>query len=457
MNRRNPIARLLWLLAPAVGVAAALTYVPAGRSLQAAALPAFPGAEGFGAVTAGGRGGKVFKVTNLNPSGPGSLQAACEAEGPRIVVFEVGGVIRGDVTIVHPNITIAGQTAPSPGITIQGRLINRAYRRDRLYDVIVRFLRVRMVPMGGASGDAVQLSNTERMVLDHLSLAWANDETIDICHTSDTTIQWCTIEESDDRNHSKGVPHNFGMISTYPMSGNISLNHNLFAHQFRRSPSLAPYEAEKPGDIRNNVIYNFRDGLTHDGHVPVGAINVVNNYYKKGPSAAHIVPFVVVEQGRYHISGNTIDGIGPIGDPRDTSVQFPDWVRAIRAGTKLAEPAKVAAVTTTTAQEAYTQVLARAGCFPRDRVTGRTIEEVKAGTGKWGRNAEDTLTDQWLMEGLKRGAAPKDSDGDGMPDDWEAAHGLNKADGDDHKKVMPSGYTAIEEYINERAEMLING
>ena len=98
-----------------------------------------------------------------------------------------------------------------------------------------------------------------------------------------------------------------------------------------------------------------------------------------------------------------------------------------------------------------------AGCFPRDRVTQRTIEEVQAGTGKWARNAEDTLPDAWLTEGLARGAAPQDGDGDGMPDDWESKHGLNKADGDDHKKVMASGYTAIEEYLNERAASLIGG
>jgi hypothetical protein len=202
MKRTYPIPRVFWMLPAAVGLCVALGSVLSSQSLRAADLPAFPGAEGFGAVTGGGRGGKVIKVTNLNTSGPGSLQAACEAQGPRIVVFEVGGVIRGDVRIIHPYITIAGQTAPSPGITIQGRLLNYAYRRERLHDVIVRFLRVRSVPMGGASGDAVQQPNAERLILDHLSLAWANDETIDFYHSSDATVQWCTIEESDASGHS---------------------------------------------------------------------------------------------------------------------------------------------------------------------------------------------------------------------------------------------------------------
>jgi pectate lyase len=454
IKRRRPLARIVWMLPLAAGMAVALTGGPHVRSLQAASLPAFPGAEGYGAVTPGGRGGKIIKVTNLNASGPGSLQAACETEGPRIVVFEVGGVIRGDVVIRYPQITIAGQTAPSPGITIEGRLKNLAYQRDRLYDVVVRFLRVRAAPATGSGGDAVQLPNTERLILDHLSLAWANDETIDLCWSSDLTVQWCTIEESDPRGHAKGVPHNFGMISTYPGSGNVSIHHNLFAHQFRRSPSLAPYEANKPGDFRNNVVYDFRDGLTHDGHKPAAPINVVNNYYKRGPSAEQVFPFVIVAEGRYHIAGNYIEGVGAIGDPRDASVQFPAWVRSNPLGEKLSAPAKVAAVTTTQAQQAYTEVLARAGCFPPDRVTRRTIDEVRAGTGKWGRNAPDTLTDAWYAEGLKRGTAAKDGDGDGMPDDWEAAHGLHKADATDHTKVMASGYTAIEEYLAERARAL---
>jgi hypothetical protein len=443
------------MLTVAAGVAVALGSATGGRLLQAAALPAFPGAEGFGAVTGGGRGGKVIKVTNLNSSGPGSLQAACEMQGPRIVVFEVGGVIHGDVAIRYPNITIAGQTAPSPGITIEGRLKNLAFQRERLYDVVVRFLRVRSVPTSGSSGDAVQLPNTERLVLDHLSLAWANDETIDIIHSSDVTVQWCLLEESDPAGHAKGVPHNFGIISTYPGSGNISLHHNLFAHHFRRSPSLAPYEATKPGDFRNNVVYDFRDGLTHDGHVPKGSINVIANYYKRGPSAERIFPFAIIEEGRYHISGNVIEGIGPIQDPRDPRSQFPEWVRHNRLGTMLAEPAKVAPVTTVSAQEAYEQVLARAGCWPRDRVSLRTVEEVRSGTGKWGRHAPADPTDEWLLEGLARGEAPRDSDNDGMPDTWEQAHRLSKDDGTDHAKVMPSGYTAIEEYVNERAEALV--
>jgi lysophospholipase L1-like esterase len=428
-----------------------LLSASAGR----AGLPAFPGAEGFGAVAVGGRGGKVIKVTTLASSGPGSLQAACAEEGPRLVVFDVGGVVRGDVAIKHPFITIAGQTAPSPGITIEGRLLARPEPWRRLNDIVVRFIRIRPAPTTGHTGDAVQLPDTERVVLDHLSMSWANDETIDICHSSEVTIQWCTLEESDTEGHAKGGGHNFGLISAYPNSGSISLHHNLFAHHSRRSPSLTPYVPGKPGDFRNNVVYNFREGLTHDGHVPQEAINFVGNYYKRGPSSETILPFNFHPEGRYYLEGNFVDGVGLIADGRTGAPAFPAWLQVNWKGILLTKPAPVAQVATHPAQEAYDLVLGRAGCFPRDRVTTRIIREVVDGTGKWGRNAPADPGDEWFSAELKRDAAAADSDGDGMPDEWEDTHGFSKVDKRDYNHKMPSGYTAIEEYINARAELLV--
>lgn len=424
-------------------------------SAGGAGLPAFPGAEGFGAVSAGGRGGRVIKVTNLKAEGPGSLQAACEAEGPRVVVFEVGGVIRGDVFIRHSNITIAGQTAPSLGITIAGRLLSRPDPWRRLNDIIVRFIRIRPPPTSGYDGDAVQMPDTERVILDHLSMSWANDEMIDICHSSEFTVQWCTIEESDTEGHGKDFAHNFGIISAYPNSGNISIHHNLFAHHSRRSPSLSPYVPGKPGDFRNNVVYNFHEGLTHDGHTPLAPINFIGNYYKRGPSSDQIFPFVFQKKGKYYLEGNLIEGYGSFDNPWKRRAKLPSWLQVNRHGKRLDRPADVASVTTHTALEAYKKVLERAGCFPRDQVTTRTIREVIEGTGKWGRNAPANPIDEWFLEGLAKEKAPLDSDGDGIPDAWEDARGLDKRDPHDYKRIMPSGYTAIEEYINERAEILI--
>jgi hypothetical protein len=425
------------------------------HSYSDAGIVAFPEAEGFGAVAMGGRGGKVIAVTNLNSSGPGSLQAACEAKGPRIVIFKVGGVIRGDVNIRHPFITIAGQTAPSPGITIEGRLLSRPEPWRRLNDIVVRFMRIRPPPTTGHEGDAVQLPDTERVILDHLSLSWANDETIDICHSSEFTVQWCTIEESDTEGHGKGGAHNFGLIIAYENSGNISIHHNLFAHHSRRSPSLSPYVPGKPGDFRNNVVYNFRDGLTHDGHTPRAPINLINNYYKRGPDSFFIRPFEFNPLGEYHVSGNYIEGAGEVGDPRNVDEKLPFWVLVKRVGKVLKEQAKVSPVKTHFAEDAYRLVSEQAGCFPRDRVTVRMIQELVSGTGKWGRHAPDKPTDEWYLQGMASDKAPIDSDGDGLPDEWELKHGLNKNDPSDNNKSLPSGYPAIEEYINDRAAFLL--
>lgn len=419
-----------------------------------AQLTSFPGADGYGAYAVGGRGGKVIKVTNLNSSGPGSMQAACEAKGPRIVVFEVGGVIRGDISIRHSFITIAGQTAPSPGITVAGRILARQEDKSPLHDIVIRFIRIRPPRTNGHTGDAAQLPKADRIILDHLSLSWANDETIDICNTSNITIQWCTLEESDTEGHDKGR-HNYGLISAYPESGNVSIHHNILAHHSSRSPSLSPAAINKSGDFRNNVIYNFHKGLTHDGHVPHGPINVVANYYKKGPDSLIIVPFEFHKDGKYYVRGNFIDGVGEIGDPRDDETDIPFWVRKSNKGIILREPAKVPPVKTSTAYESYRTVTSQAGCFPRDRVTKRTVQEILEGTGKWGRNAPLNPTNEWFTEGLVIEKALLDTDGDGIPDEWEIKNGLNESDATDYNTITHSGYSAIEEYINDRADMLI--
>lgn len=421
-------------------------------------LPAFPGAEGFGAAAVGGRGGRVIKVTNLNASGPGSLYAACAERGPRMVVFEVGGVIRGDIEIKYSNITIAGQSAPAPGITLVGRLLARSADNTRMHDIVVRFLRLRPPPAVGVDGDAIQLPMTERVILDHLSLAWANDEMIDIIHSSEVSVQWSTIEESDPTGHAKGVPHNYAILSAYPGSGNISIHHNLFAHHSRRLPAISPQVKDKPDDFRNNVVYNFRDGLSHEGHEPKAPINVIGNYYKRGPNSTLIHPFQFDATGQYYLSDNYFDGFGVVDDPRRAdSARLPFWIRNVNAGTVLPRPVPVARITTHTAQEAFPLVLAQAGARPRDQITLRTLSEVRDGSGKWGRNAPANPSNTWFLESLGKEKLGQDTDGDGMPDRWERRHGLNPKNSRDHSRVMPSGYTAIEDYLNARAAAILEG
>lgn len=414
-------------------------------------LPAFPGAEGFGAKSIGGRGGRVIRVTNLNGSGPGSLEHACQAEGPRIVVFAVAGVIRGDVAIAHSRITIAGQTAPAPGITIAGRLLARPAVAPVLHDIIVQHLRIRPPPMPGYDGDVVQLPHVTRVMLDHLSLAWGTDEMIDVSHASDLTLQWSTVEESDPLGHGKKVPHNFAFFSAYAGSGNISVHRNLFAHHARRLPTLAPAERERPADFRNNVVYNFRDGLSHEGHAPRSAINLVGNYYKRGPDADKILLFTFDPRGDYYIADNYVDGIGVLGDPRRTRAALPSWLRVKGDGGVREAPAPIPLITTLTPLEAYRQVLRYAGAFPRDRITLRSVREVQDGTGAWGRHGPADPSDAWLLADIKTERPTPDRDMDGMSDSWERRHGLSPVDAADAGRVMPSGYTAIEEYLHFRA------
>ncbi len=404
-------------------------------------LSAFPGAEGFGAGSPGGRGGRVVKVTNLNNRGPGSLQAACRAEGARIVVFDVSGVIEGGVTIEHGRISIMGQTAPGAGITIAGMFSTRYNPPQPIEDVVVRFLRVRPPASQGNGGDAIQFSQVRRVILDHVACSWACDETIDIYSARDVTVQWCSIEESAITGHPEGR-HNYGLISG-PNGQRVSIHHNLFAHHARRCPALA----NGPADIRNNVIYNFRDGLSHEGHEPNGrGFNLIGNYYKRGPSDPKIFPFCFRGNVSYYLRDNFIEGVGMIQDPWAEADKLPGLEYYARQGRKAAGEFPVATVTTHTPAAAYELVLQRAGCFPRDVVTRRIVREVRSGTGSWGR----TGTEQ-LMQDLQPLQPPQDSDQDGMPDTWEKAHGLDPGDGSDHRQAMPAGYTAIEEYCQEVA------
>lgn len=399
-------------------------------------LPAFPGAQGFGAETIGGRGGRVIKVTNLNASGPGSLQEACDAKGPRIVVFDVSGVIKGDIVISEPFVTIAGQTAPGAGITIVGSL-NTPYRPPQpQHDIVVRFLRIRHPAGRKHLGDPLQFSSVSRAVLDHLSLSWAEDETIDLyAKATDITVQWCSLEESTD---VLGLHLNQGIIIG-PTSYRVSVHHNIFAHHARRSPAAC----RGPVDFRNNVIYNFAHGFVHDNEVQDPAFNLVGNYFKRGPSRPSIRPFCFEGTVPYHVRDNWVDGIGVVDPWQYGERGFVVWTGG---GVRQERETPVPAVETHDPRKAYDLVLSAAGCFPRDLVTRRTVEEIRTATGEWGRREPKDL-----LEGLKPEAPPADTDGDGMADSWEKEHGLDPADPADSRRVVKSGYTAVEEYCNELA------
>ncbi len=456
----------------------ALSLVGSGNSgnlPEDKVLKAFPGAEGWGAVTTGGRHGKVIKVTNLNRSGKGSLAEACATEGPRIVVFEVSGVINGDVLITSPYITIAGQTAPGAGITIEGKLGTYDYG---VHDIIVRHLRVRRQRDIGSGGDAIQMGGlgpgkrgTYNIILDHLSLCWGNDEVIDLYNAHDITVQWCTVEESDDKGHDKGA-HNYGIISAAENSGAVSVHHNLWAHHSRRIPCMAPYRKDAADDFCNNLIYNCRGGYTDDGHGNRAGspVNLYRNYYRRGPQTIErIYPFALSALMNYYVKDNYFEDWGYQDHPKNWKPSgqpggVPKWIQFNNNGNELGEPAQTPYITTQDARDVFETVLSEAGCWPRDRVTKRTVEEVKNKTGSWGRNAPQEPSDDWFMDGLKISKNPGDSDNDGMPDKWEKAHRLNPRDPGDANKIVTTGaskhnrhqgYTFIEFYINELADNLI--
>jgi hypothetical protein len=363
------------------------------------------------------------------------------------VVFDVSGVIPGDVTIRHGSISIMGQTASGGGITIAGMLSTRYNAPEPINDIVVRFLRVRPPRARGSGGDAIQFSQNQRVVLDHVSCSWASDETVDIYSAQDVTVQWCTIEESLVRGHPEGR-HNYGLISG-PRGTRVSIHHNLFVHHARRCPAVA----NGPADVRNNVVYNFRDGLSHEGHAPNDrGFNIVGNYYKRGPSDPKIFPFCFRGTVAYYLRDNyiAIDGVGMIQDPWTEADKLYGLKYYAKRGRRAPAPFRVAPVTTHSPQKAYELVLAKAGCFPRDSVTRRVVQETRTGTGSWGRAGGEDLT-----AGLQPTEPPPDADGDGMPDAWERAQGLDPRNGADHSAIMRSGYTAIEEYCHERAALIL--
>lgn len=420
---------------------------------------AFPGATGFGALATGGRGGQVIHVTTLDATGPGSLQAALSASGPRIVVFDVSGVIEADILeIENGDVTIAGQSAPGGGITIKGRLF--AAYNDSVGNIVLRHVRIRPEYDGGdgAQFDAIQFSLNHTVMIDHVSVGFGIDETIDLYSAQNVTVQWSTIESPTPEPSHEGGGHNYGLING-PDGRYASVHHNLFAHSRNRNPAIA----NGPAEVLNNVMYNVRHGFVH--HNPAsGSFNLVGNYFKAGVDDT-LIPFFFDDENDsgssdlgYYVADNWVEGEdsecapGELDDPweqcendlyRDASFRVDEPFDFTSVEGYRSTPASAAG-------DAYTEVLARAGAFPRDVVTLQSVADAEAGTGSWGMPLPADL-----MQGLTPTDPPTDADRDGMADEWESSRGLDPSDGDDHTERMESGYTAIEEYLNELAERLI--
>ena len=519
----------------------------AAALMSAAALaqaPAFPGAEGHGRYVTGGRGGKVIHVTNLNDKGTGSFRAAVTGNSKKIIVFDVAGVIplASDLTI-GANTTILGQTAPSPGITL------RYYTVRPEDNCIIRFIRLRRGQEKDINdgADATWQRNKTGIIFDHCSFSWSIDEVASFYDNNNFTMQWCTVAESlTNPGHSKGA-HGYGGIWGGKLA---SFHHNFVGHLMNRGPRFNgarygwtgytsnkdydtykwenPVQAENV-DFRNCVMYNAQG--TCYGGPGGGQINIVNNYFKAGPSHSlksktlngikvsvssgkergsqdRITQVTVSSSGnsdkkhpeyyemtsRYFISGNTTETTkGTVTKNQDwkgvvydkgtytyngerysadkknfygdaVAHQTIDGVSCVKI--KMDNPAPTGEVTTHSAAEAFSKVLAYGGAsLYRDEIDARYMEEAKTGTAQYKGSITqspgiiDKVSDVNGYTESTFGTASRptdfDTDKDGIPDAWELANGLNPNDDSDALTYSLDGkgyYTNLEVYANSLVE-----
>ena len=410
-------------------------------------VPAFPGAQGFGANTLGGRGGRVIFVTNLNDAGPGSLRAACDADGPRTVLFRVSGLISlaSPITVKNPFLTIAGQTAPGDGICLRNFTFNIA-----THDVVVRYLRSRLGDLSAQESDSITLvAGAHDVVLDHCSATWSIDESLSLAgNVSNVTIQWCLIGNA--LNHSKHAKGDHGYGSLSRANGPVTWHHNLWVHNNSRNPRLGDNYGRPPFptfDVRNNVMYDYGEicsGLTQG----VLKVNYVGNYIRPGPSSKATTPIHVggPSQLSFYIRDNVFEGHDSF--TQDNSQFFdPVIIDGKRQLEIVSQPFDAPLVQTSSARDAYTAVLTSVGAsLPRrDSVDARIINEVKSGTG----SIIDSQEQVGSWPELKSTTPPVDTDEDGMPDSWERRFGLNPRDPSDGAADKDhDGYTNLEEYLN---------
>jgi pectate lyase len=431
-----------------------LPFALAAATLATAPLspPAFPGAEGFGARTPGGRGGRIIVVRNLNDSGPGSFRDAATARGPRVIVFGVSGLITlaSPVEIREPYVTIAGQSAPGDGICFRGSQVSIL-----THDVIVRFLRFRPGDISSEDVDSLDvMGDSHDVIIDHCSATWSIDENLSASgRIKDVTIQWSLIAEGlNQSHHSKGA-HGYG--SLVRAVGGVTLHHNLWAHNSERNPRLGDNYGTPPCpvfDVRNNVIYDygkFASGLTGDQL----SANYVGNYVRPGPSsdrARGVIVLTDTAAATYFVEGNLVEGRSAW--TADNALLFDRTeIEGRRLVTVVKTPFAAPPVRTTSATDALREVLDGAGAtLPRrDAVDRRIVREVEQSTG--------AIIDSQVQVGgwpeYRSAPARPDTDKDGIPDEWERTHRLDRKDPSDASRAGGrDGYTNIEAYLNELAK-----
>ena len=440
---------------------------------------AFPGAEGFGMNTTGGRGGKVLFVTTLDDYGPGSLREAINTSGARYILFKVSGTIRllSELKITNGNVTIAGQTAPGDGICLKNYPVTIGAD-----NVIIRFLRFRMGDEAKQEGDAIGSRFHKNIIIDHCSMSWSTDETVSIYNNENTTLQWCFITESLRNSvHGKGG-HGYGGIWG---GKKASFHHNLLAHHDSRNPRLGEYAGSAFAltdltDLRNNVMYNWQGNSTYGGEAM--NVNIVNCYYKPGPATTKTTRIISIDKnknqgtevyniwGKFYINGNHVEG--------STQVTNDNWTYGVynqfhssygtiseedKTAMRLEAPHNINDnVYTHTALQAYDKVLAYGGAsYKRDVIDARIAEEVKNKTYTYeGSNGStkgiiDTQSDVGGWPELKSETPPIDTSGDGMPDAWKTEKKLKITDNNPNGNDLSTGYENIEVYINSIVASII--
>jgi pectate lyase len=451
------------------------------EDLPQAKIPAFPGAEGGGKFSFGGRAGRVFVVTNLDDSGPGTLREAIESAGPRTVVFNASGIIRlkQPLHIRAPYVTIAGQTAPGDGVCIAGKTTH-----IDTHDVIIRYMRFRRGETNIFDrDDALGGNPVGNIIVDHCSASWGLDENLSIYRhmydpgdgkqelklpTVNVTIQWCISSEALD-------PYNHAFGGTWG-GRNSSFHHNLFACNTGRNPSIGmSYDF----NFVNNVLFNWRH-RTVDGGDQFSLINCINNYYKPGPKTPPTsIRYCVVRPaatqskadptpkfGKVYAAGNFVEGDDKVsasnwaggvqfrigGSEEDAKVAGSDSLKALISKVRSDKPFPMAPINTQTAREAYQSVLPEAGAtLPRrDEVDRRIVEEVTTGKVTYD-PGKGIITDIAQVGGYPeyKGRPFSDVGADGIPLWWKAKYGLDPKDFNlAEKDLMGDGYTVLEKYLN---------
>ena len=441
-------------------------------AIKADTIPAFPGAEGYGRYVTGGRGGTVYKVTNLKDDGSeGSLRWAVNKSGPRTIVFDVSGTIylKSNLNINNGNLTIAGQTAPGDGICLRDYTVQVSAD-----NIIIRFMRFRLGDVTATENDAIWGRRRSNIIIDHCSMSWSTDECASFYDNTNFTMQWCVLSESlRESVHGKGT---HGYCGIWGGKG-ASFHHNVLAHHDSRNPRFCGSRySNRPDlekvDFRNNVIYNWGSNSGYAGEG--GSYNMVNNYYKFGPATKTNVRSRIFQPwpdngknsqpagvtGLFYVNGNYMYGNAAVtGDNWQGIHPSSGSIDTYRTDTEFDFPF----TTTHTAGNAFEKVLAYSGAsLVRDTIDRRIMEEIRSGnytyTGSKGgtKGIIDSQEDVGGWPEYNSGSAPVDSDNDGIPDDWEDILGLDPTDAADAKRTNREGYTMLEVYLNTLVSSIVN-